>query len=147
VWMGGCSYPLFCCVFGSLVSSPTMADGSPAIVGGGVADTRSMIQVRLGSGSTTPDLAAMLWGSSSTSIGGWSSDVGHGGRRCFSFVSVALADWIVISFSSRVLSLMWVHCSCFNINLPRWQKKKNEPIPDFLKERERERQVLYHIGL
>jgi hypothetical protein len=75
----------FCCVFGSLVSSPTMADGSPVIVGGGVADTRSMIQVRLGSGSTTPDLAAMLWGSSSTSIGGWSSGVGHGGRRCFSF--------------------------------------------------------------
>jgi hypothetical protein len=75
----------FCCVFGSLVSSTTMADGSPVIVGGGVADTRSMIQVRLGSGSTTPDLAAMLWGSSSTSVGGWSSGVSHGGRRCFSF--------------------------------------------------------------
>jgi hypothetical protein len=104
----GCSYPLLLC-FGSLVSSPAMADGSPVILGGGVADTRSVIQVCLGGGSTTPDLTAvsMLWGSSSASVGGWSSGVAHGGWRCFSFVYVTLVDWIVISFSSRVLSIMW----------------------------------------
>jgi hypothetical protein len=75
----------------------------------GRADTRSVIQVRFGGGSMMPDLAAvfMLWGSSSASVGGWSSGVGHGGRWCFSFVSVALVDWIVISFSFRVLSVMW----------------------------------------
>jgi hypothetical protein len=99
----------FCCVFGSLVSSPAMADGSLTILGGGVTDTRSVIQVRLDGGSTVPDLAtvSMLWGSSSTSVSGWSSGIGHGGRRCFSFVSVTLVDWIVIFFSSRVLSVMW----------------------------------------
>jgi hypothetical protein len=86
-----------------------MADGSLTILGGGVTDTRSVIQVRLDGGSTVPDLAAvsMLWGSSSTSVSGWSSGIGHGGRRCFSFVSVTLVDWIVIFFSSRVLSVMW----------------------------------------
>jgi hypothetical protein len=79
------------------------------ILGGGVADTRSVIQVRFGGGSMMPDLTAvfMLWGSSSASVGGWSSGIGHGGRWCFSFVSVTLVDWIVISFSSRVLSVMW----------------------------------------
>jgi hypothetical protein len=107
---GGGDVPIpFCCVFGSLVSSPAMADGSPVILGGGVADTHSVIQVCLDGGSTTPDLTAvsMLWGSSSASVGGWSSGVAHGGWRCFSFVYVTLVDWIVISFSSRVLSIMW----------------------------------------
>jgi hypothetical protein len=62
----------------------------PAILGVGVADTRSVIQVRLGGGSTAPGLVvmSMLWGSSSASVGGWSSGVGHGGQWCFSFVLV-----------------------------------------------------------
>jgi hypothetical protein len=81
----------------------------PTILSVGVADTHSVIQVRLGGGSTTLGLAAvsMLWGSSSASAGGWSSGVGHGGQQCFSFVSVPLVDWIVIFFSSRDLSAMW----------------------------------------
>jgi hypothetical protein len=89
-----CGWGMFisplCCVF--RVVGLVTGDGrwfSPAILGVGVDDTHLVIQVHLGSGSTAPGLAAvsMLWGSSSASVGGWSSAIGHGGWRCFSFVS------------------------------------------------------------
>jgi hypothetical protein len=87
---GGMFLSPLCCVF--RVVGLVTGDGRwfpPAILGVGVDDTHLVIQVHLGSGSTAPGLAAvsMLWGSSSASVGGWSSSIGHGGWRCFSFVS------------------------------------------------------------